>query len=317
MLEKPETPITTKTPTALLFVNTQSRQGAKHITTIREIFEHAGFTLIEPETESGADIVQQVNAKAAEADMVILGGGDGTLHTALPALLDTRLPLGILPLGTANDLARTLGLALDMQTACETIINAWQNQRFAAIDVGIVNERPFFNVTNMGLATEVTQKLNKHLKRRWGVFGYLIACWRAVHNAKSFKVKLQVNGCEHTFQSVQLSVGNGRHYGGGMIIRNDATIDDGRLDVYSLRPQSFWKLLCAFPLMRLGFQRRLQRVDEYTGKQISVTTSRPLRMTTDGEMCSHTPAAFTVEPAAIRVLVPANYTELRRQQASG
>src|SRR3546814_6655304 len=90
---------------ALLLVNSRARGGALPLEEVRAVFRDAGVELVEPATSG--DLADQVR-QAGNVAMVVVGGGDGTLHSVAPALVERRLPLGILPLGTANDLARTL-----------------------------------------------------------------------------------------------------------------------------------------------------------------------------------------------------------------
>ncbi|MHC5722287.1 MAG: diacylglycerol kinase family protein, partial [Nostoc sp.] len=90
-------------------------------------------------------------------ELVIIGGGDGTLNAAVDALVDTQLPLGILPLGTANDLARTLEIPNSLSEACKII--AYRNLH--RIDLGWVNGKHFFNVASLGLSVKITERLTK------------------------------------------------------------------------------------------------------------------------------------------------------------
>ena len=132
-----------------------------------------------PEVERlGAWIVEH----RREVDLVIIGGGDGTLNAAADALIETGLPLGILPLGTANDLARTLGIPADLVAAGQ-VIAAGRTHR---IDLGRVNGKHFFNVASLGLSVQVARELDADLKRRWGVLGYAFIVWRAIRGRRPF-----------------------------------------------------------------------------------------------------------------------------------
>ena len=104
---------------------------------------------------------------------------------------------------------------------------------------------------------------------------------------------------------MQLSVGNGRHYGGGMTVGEDARIDDGRLDVFSLEVGSVWRLLLLLPSLRRGTHGRWQEVRTLAGEEVEVRTRRRRAVNTDGEITTHTPVRFRVLPGAVRVLVPA------------
>lgn len=112
-----------------------------------------------------------IRSMRGRVDRVILGGGDGTLNPSAAGLRDSGLPLGILPLGTANDLARTLGVPEDPERAAAVIADG----RTTRLDLGYVNGRPFFNVASLGLSVDITRRLTKVMKRRWGRLAYPIA----------------------------------------------------------------------------------------------------------------------------------------------
>lgn len=244
-----------------------------------------------------ADVIQSVRDSV---DCVILGGGDGTLNAALPALLDTGLPLGVIPLGTANDLARTLQLPRDVAKAVQ-VVSAGSLRK---IDVGEVNGIPFLNVASIGFGVDLTRALTRDAKRRWGVFGYLIAALSVLRRMRPFHVTVKIGETVHRSKTVHLAVGNGRHYGGGMVVSEDAAIDDDRLDVYSLEVPSPWALLKILPSMRIGSHGRWSEVETMAGQNVAVETTRPRSVNADGEIVSQTPAHFRVLPAALKVYVP-------------
>lgn len=99
-------------PRALLLVNRKSRQGGAQ--PAAEILKQAGLDVIEQAPDSKAALANAIRQHKSQVDLVVVGGGDGSLNAAAEALVETQLPLGILPLGTANDLARTLGLPTDL-----------------------------------------------------------------------------------------------------------------------------------------------------------------------------------------------------------
>jgi YegS/Rv2252/BmrU family lipid kinase len=232
---------------------------------------------------------------------VILGGGDGTLSHALDALLVADRPLGILPMGNANDLARTLGIPTDCADACRVIAE----DRRRRIDVGWVNGTHFFNVASMGLSVRIAQRLTRDRKERWGVLAYLGCAWEAVHEQRSFWARVICDRLATELHSMQVTVGNGRHYGGGMTVVDDAAIDDGRLDLYALPPLPGWRLLVLLPILRWGLHRPIESILSLHGREIEVETDRPLDINVDGEVRTHTPARFRVLPLAMEVFVPA------------
>jgi YegS/Rv2252/BmrU family lipid kinase len=238
---------------------------------------------------------------AGRVDCAIVGGGDGTLRMAAAGLEASGLPLGILPMGTANDLARTLNIPTDLDAAADVIL-AGHRQR---IDLGSVNDEPFFNVASIGLSTELARGLSSELKRRWGRVGYAIAAFRALANARRFTAWISENGETTRTRTMQIAVGNGRFYGGGSVVAEHAAIDDGHLDLYSLETRTVWRLALMLMSFRSGQHGAWSEVTTLRGTEFEVRTPRPRPINADGEIVAETPAVFRVHPAAITVFTPA------------
>lgn len=291
---------------ALLIVNPKSRQGAE--AELEEGIEHLRQHDIDVEymvSQSAEQSCNAVRERRNELDLVIMGGGDGTISSMARTLYECKLALAILPLGTANDLARTLHIPNDILRAFD-VIALNHRQR---VDLGCVNGEYFFNVANMGLGVLVTEELGNGNKKRWGVFSYLRALLAAMMRHDQFRVNLTLDGQPHRLRSMQLAVGNGRYYGGGNIVDENSRMDDGKLSVYSLRPQSVWEFLTLAPLLRSGQQGHDKRTFCARAKEIEINTgSRIMEIHADGEPISQTPASFNVIPDALEVVLPAPET---------
>jgi YegS/Rv2252/BmrU family lipid kinase len=292
---------------ALLFANIASRQGAMDLAPALEVLREGGVQVLEQQSpdvrQLGAWIVEHRSA----ADLVIVGGGDGTLNAAAEGLVKAGLPLGILPLGTANDLARTLEIPLDLIEASR-VIAAGRTHR---IDLGRVNGKHFYNVASMGLSVHVARELGVEIKRRWGVLGYPLTLWRTLGQHRSFRAEIRCNGTQARVRSIQISIGNGRHYGGGMTIAADAAIDDGMLDVVSIAPQGLVELILNLPALRWGQHERAAMVRHWRCRDIEIRTVRSLPINTDGEVTTRTPAHIVVVPQALPVYVPQSFIDSR------
>lgn len=285
---------------ALLIVNEQSRRGKDLAGQAMEALAQAGIECEHRIAQSRHATSDLIRASEGRVDCVLVGGGDGTLNAAASGLLDTGLPLGILPLGTANDLARTLGIPLDVASA----VNVIRAGRTRAIDLGEVNGHPYFNVASLGLGVDLTRALTRDAKQRWGALGYAIAGLRVLNRLRAFTVAIEADGQVHHSRTIHLAVGNGRHYGGGMTISEDARLDDGSLDVYSLEVESVWRLLRVLPALRTGRTKSWTEIRTLAGRRIEVRTRRPRSVNADGEIVTQTPALFKVLPGAVRVFAP-------------
>ena len=236
-----------------------------------------------------------------EADRIVIGGGDGTLSKALPALLRLKKPLAVLPLGTANDFARTLGLPDDPLKAAEIALGGREHK----IDVGLANGRPYLNVASVGGASEVIKRQSKTLKQTWRVFAYAISLMQATRRLQPFFVDLEIDDTPRWSAAVyQVSVGNGRYHGGGLTVAEDAAIDDGKLDLYVVHPGTFWQLFACLTHLRFGLMKKPKVLDRHTAVKVKLTTPRPRAVDVDGRVATKTPAEFTLKHKALKVVVP-------------
>src|SRR5512143_239984 len=283
-----------------MLVNRMGTRGRSRLDDGLRILADGGIEA-EPEVPGTPECIPDlIRERAADCELVILGGGDGTLSHALDALLTAGRPLGILPMGNANDLARTLGIPTDCAGACRVISEG----RRRRIDVGWVNGTHFFNVASMGLSARIARRLTRGRKERWGALAYLGCAWETVHKQRSFWARVVCDGLTTELHSMQIAVGNGRHYGGGMTIVDDAAIDDGRLDLYALPPTSGWRLLLLLTILRWGLHRPIESILSLHGREIEIESDWPLNINVDGEIRACTPARFHVIPQAIEVFVP-------------
>lgn len=294
---------------ALLIVNRKSRGGASDIDAAITRLRDGGMRILSFKLDCPEEIPALIRLHARNVDCVVIGGGDGSLNAAAPALLETRLPLGVLPLGTANDLARTLKIPDDLEQAVDIVAGGVLHR----IDLGCVNGRYFFNVANIGLGVHVKHHLSPELKQRWGVFSYAVGLFKAVNSFRPFHADIECDGHRFRVRSIQIAVGNGRHYGGGMTIAETASIDDHRFFLYSIEPLSVWEMLRFAPALRTGRFEERDPVDIAQGRHIRVTTRRPMLVTADGEAVTRTPADFEMMAGAVSVYVPTGYFSERQE----
>ena len=295
---------------ALLIINRKSRNGTFDLHTVTERLKRNGMDVLPWALDRPEQIPEMIRRHAADVDLAVVGGGDGSLNAAAPALIETRLPLGVLPMGTANDLARTLQIPVDLDQASDIIAGGLLHK----IDLGRVNDRYFFNAAHIGLGVYAREHLSPDLKRRWGVFGYARSLFKAVSSFRPFHADIVCDGRRKRVRTIQISVGNGRHYGGGMTIAEEASIDDRLFFLYSIEPLSVWELVKWAPAFRAGRFEEYHPVDIEKGRSIRITTSRTMAVSADGEVVSRTPVTFEMIAGAVKVFVPPVYLESRKEE---
>jgi diacylglycerol kinase (ATP) len=246
------------------------------------------------------DLKRMLREHGPSVDRIVIGGGDGTLSKALPALLELNKPVAVLPLGTANDFARMLGLSVDPLEAAETALDGREHQ----IDVGLANGQPYLNVASVGVASQVIEAQSKELKRRWRVLAYAIGLLRAARDIQPFFVDLDIDDRPRWSAAVyQVSVGNGRYHGGGLTVAEDAAIDDGKLDLYVVYPGTFWQLFACVMHLRFGLMKP-DVLDRNTATRVKLRTDKSRSVDADGRLATKTPVELSLIRKGLTVIVP-------------
>jgi YegS/Rv2252/BmrU family lipid kinase len=219
--------------------------------------------------------------------------------------------LGVLPLGTANDFARTLDLPPTLPAA----ISALATGKVVDIDLGRANGHPFLNVASLGLSVAATRALRPSIKRRLGPVAYPVSALVAYRRHRPFQARLEFPDGDgpplDLGDLLQVGIGNGRHYGGGNTIAPDAGIDDSTLDVYAIRTGRLRDHLSVARLLRDGTLIHHEHVQHVVTRSVILTTDVPQPVNLDGEIVTTSPVDFRVQRNAIEVAVPAHITHLR------
>lgn len=261
----------------------------------------AGIEVIAPPSRKRADVSALIRERAADVDAVVIAGGDGSVNAAAEGVIATGLPLGVIPMGTANDLARTLGLPTDPAAAVAVIAGG----HLRAIDVGTANDCFFFNVASVGLAARIARDLKGGSKKRLGVLAYGAAAARIVTKAGPIWAELETDTGIDRVGTMQIAVGAGRHYGGGLTIHESAQPDDGQLRVVSLELDNWWELLPLVPSLLSGRTEDHKGVRSFATDRLIVRTKRKEDVDLDGDLLTKTPVEFGIRRGAVRVFVPA------------
>lgn len=290
---------------ALVLVNAGARQGAAQAEASVQQLGSMGVDVARAQSDDLADWPELIDAHAGEIDCVVVGGGDGSLNFAINSIMRHDLTLGVLPLGTANDFARTLGYPNDPIEACRIVAEGVDHR----VDVGQVNDVYFLNVASIGLAVRARRYRSGKAKRWFGALGYASNVYAAFRDTRPFWARVVCDGERRDVHTIQLAIGNGRYFGGGLAVAEDAVVDDGKLDLFSLQPQSLGLLIRLLPALVRGPNPATRGGQLMRGTHIHIDTRRRRSINTDGEVLTHTPAVFRVLPQALTVRVPMAYRE--------
>lgn len=303
---------------AVLVVNTKSRSGREAFEAAREALAARGVPLLGCHALTQPRRMQRVldDAIAQGARRILVGGGDGTVSYAASHLLGRDVTLGVLPLGTGNDFARSLGITDSVEGGCDVIAQGYT----ARVDVGLANGRPFLNAASLGLATAIARRLTKRLKQRMGKLAYPVAAATQMWEHQPFRVRMKADTQTLELEVLQLVVGNGRYHGAGNMVAPDAALDDRRLHVYAITAPSVGSSREGTGLGQLEDMATLARValSLRRGDHVehpAVTSLHTPRLyveaepvqevNADGELIGSTPMLFELLPAALRVYAPA------------
>ena len=282
--------------------------------------------------ETGIEWRMGMPASGDEADVVLLFGGDGTIHRHLGQLVRLGLPVLVVPAGSGNDFARALGLrqVRDSLAAWRKFCGGAGNVR--RVDLGVISSgqsaggapaphepnrsplssaRYFCCVAGVGLDGEVAQRANGLPRWLRGHGGYLLSLVPAIFTFAPLPMKISASGADGDAGWITLSdqptilaaFANTPVYGGGMKIAPRARMDDGMLDVCIVGSLDRFKLFCLFPTIYSGGHLNIKEVDYFQAGRVRVETEHPLDVYADGEFVGRTPVEVSAERAALRVVV--------------
>jgi len=248
----------------------------------------------------GIDALHElIRETGPSVDRIVIAGGDGSVAAALPALLEVEVPLAVVPLGTANDLARNLDLPEDRDAQLRLVAEGPVRR----IDLGSANGRPFLNAASIGYGAAVAALHRGEAKRWLGVMNYPRVAYRAWRSIRPFGVEITCDGTRHRGSFVHLAVVNGRFHGGGLEPRPSGTIDDGVLDLYALREGPVFRLLQLLAALKLRGAKS-EQLFRLQGRRLRLETTRPRRGNVDGELALETPLDIEILPLALAVVAP-------------
>ena len=288
---------------AVLVVNANSRRGRALFREAKDKLEEAGIELIQTyPVKNPRDLIPTMRkAVASGAPMVIVGGGDGSLSCTVDDVVDRDVVFALLPLGTANSFARTLGIPLDLDGAIQTIANGKRRR----VDLGMIDGDYFANAAAMGLSPMIGETVPHKLKRYLGVFGYLLwALWCLIY-FRPFRLTVDDGQSKHTIWATEVRVFNGGYHG-GVELAEHAEVDSGEIIIQAVTGRSKARLIWDWFAKYWKLPARDAVVEEFHGERLSIDTRPRQKISIDGEVLAKTPAIVAVAHKAIEVVVPAD-----------
>jgi diacylglycerol kinase (ATP) len=255
-------------------------------------------------TTAPGDAVTLARAHAAPGQLIIAAGGDGTVGAVAAGLLGTGAILGALPLGTGNDLCRTLGYGPDVRKALDAILHGTESLMDAGRWEVAGACGTFVNIAGCGFDACVADRVNHGHRLLRGTTAYVAAVLETLATFHPARVRLTVDEQVFETDATLIAIANARTYGGGMAVAPDAKIDDGLLDVIVVRGVGRLEFLRAFPSVFKGKHLAHPKVLSLRGTSIRIQSETTLPILADGEIVGGTDARFEVLPAALRVMLP-------------
>jgi len=233
------------------------------------------------------------------ADIMVASGGDGTVNEVACAMVNTGIPMGILPAGSGNGLARCLGISMSYALALRTIIRG----KTKLMDTATVNNILYTSIAGIGFDAYVAQKFSDSYIR--GMISYLQLLPKKFRSYKPSTYKLVIDGIEMEKNALMIIFANGDQFGFNTRIAPDAKIDDGLLDVCVIKKMPVSQLLnVGYHLMR-GTSVKTGYAEYYKGKNITVLVESDPVMNIDGEpKIVQSPVKIGINPLALCVIVP-------------
>jgi len=307
---------------AQIILNEHSCRGREACAAIKGTADRAGVTI--KISQYRGDVATLTGRAIAEGiDRVIIAGGDGTINEALNGLLETVADpddwpeLAILPCGTANDFARSVGMGsgANWESMLKIAIEA-EALPCDVLKVEAKNAAPRFalNACSGGFAREVSAHMTDDHKQLLGPLSYWITGARELFHLKPYGLELEIDGAGAHIEAYQVVIANGRFIGGGFLASPDALLNDGKLDLIIAPVQSSLEMLLSLTAAQFGLHADSENIVTRRAERVRIRTEPPMGWSADGENIDVTPAiTVSTHPGAVKVAAPSDSDALARQ----
>lgn len=277
-------------------------QSKNYIGKIKEEFERANLSY----KIKISNRVGNVTELASEGvklgfNEIVAVGGDGTVIEALNGIVGTDTKLGIIPAGTGNDFIRSVGIEKNFDKALEIVIEGEYN----AVDIGEVNGHYFLNVVSFGIDGEVVKFMEKIKNVISGPASYYLSSLKAIATYKPRKISINIDGMELSRKAYLVAIGNGKYFGGGMMITPNANIKSNDFEICILNDVSRPSLIKLLSMVYDGKHVGENGVEFFTGKDITIRAiTDHLAVNADGNLIGPAPARIKISQKKLMVLSP-------------
>ena len=282
--------------------------GQQDLEFIRQMLEphlHLEVHLTSPEIEP-RELAEQ--AIAQDADLIIASGGDGTVSAVAGAVISTKIPLGVIPRGTANAFSMALGITQQlnqMRRACEIILAG----KTRIIDAALCNNLPLILLAGIGYEAETIEKADREAKNRWGSLAYLMAGWQQLDEQQLFEAEIEIAGKIKTFQAGAITIANAAPptsvlaQGIGEVI-----VDDGLLDItiatVDNKIQAVTTILSMLGAALIRTNAGLDNIVHLRTSKVKISAKPEQKVVLDGEIIGNTPLEIECLPQSLIVFAP-------------
>ncbi len=296
------------TSKASLIFNPSSGQGdpVQQLLAIREILEPAINLDICPLHNKEVGAAQLARTAITEgASKILVAGGDGTVSAVAEAVINTEIPLGIIPTGTANSFARALNIPNDITAACQTILTGVNRK----VDIAFCNNKPMVLLAGIGFEAESIEQANRGAKKLLGAFAYIQAGIRQIRNLKTFETQIETEYQTISLPAAAVTIANAAPVTSFLAHGSTSVIlDDGLLDITIVAPSdrknAFFAAYHLFITGVTGSATNRDDIRYFRANSVKVRTEPPQKVVLDGNLIGTTPVEINCIPQGLTVIVP-------------
>ncbi|GAB4530838.1 MAG: hypothetical protein Tsb0014_13870 [Pleurocapsa sp.] len=282
--------------------------GQQDLDLIKELLEphlHLEVHLTSPDI-SPEELAQQ--AISQDADLIIASGGDGTVSAVAGALIGTKIPLGIIPRGTANAFAMALGITQQiapLRRACEIILAG----KTRIVDAARCNDKPLILLAGIGYEAETIEKADREAKNRWGSLAYIMAGWQQLDEQQLFDAEIEIEGEIKTFEAGAITIANAAPptsilaQGIGEVVADDGLLDITIATVEN-KLHAVTTMLGMLGAALINTNAERDNIVHLRSPKVKIAANPPQKVVLDGEIIGNTPLEIECIPQGLTVFAP-------------